>query len=82
MYLVILALALTAGFLVAGSGVLLPSLVLAALIGAGATAGPVMSAARQADFRPRLDSFPPLALAVHTLSILTLGALVLAGIVI
>ena len=82
MYLVILALALTAGFLVAGSGVLLPSLVLAALIGAGVTAGPVMSAERLAGFRPSWCSFPSLALAVHTLSILTLGAIVLAGIVI
>ena len=57
-------------------------LIVAAIIatfGAGATCRIVADAAQQAGLRPTLSAFPPVPLAIHTASVISLLALAIAG---
>ena len=79
MRLLIVALGAAAAWLVSGTGLLLPMVAVAATILAGMTAGPLIRSARANSFTPRLADFPPLALTVHSASLILLLALILAG---
>ena len=79
--LFILALGVIATWLVSGDGLMLPAVAAVATVIAGVSAGPLVRAARAADYKPGIADFPPVPLGLHSASLILLLALIIVGLI-